>query len=241
MRGAFAELSAPTSMTSLPRTVGPTRRLAVVRQPLDEVRRTGHALGVTMNDLLLAAVTAGLRDLLTARGEDVAGLTLRTTVPAVTAAGTQASGLMLVDLPVAEPDPLRRLASIRTTTARAKRRLRSGPADVATLVHLPIPLARLGMRRMRRFGATRVNLFVTDVPGPTAPLWLAGARLIEAVPVGPLVQYVGLGVAALSYAGELAISVHADGSLTDIDVLAEAVKGSFVGYREVSGTASVPV
>jgi WS/DGAT/MGAT family acyltransferase len=240
IRGAFAELSVRTSTTSIPRTVGPTRRLVVVRQPLDELRRAGHALGVTMNDLLLAAVTAGLRELLTARGEDVAGLTLRTSVPAATAAGTQVSGVMLVDLPVAEPDPLRRLASIHATTSRAKQRLRSGPADVAALVHLPIPLARVGMRWMRRFGGTRVNLFVSDVPGPTAPLWLAGARLLEAVPIGPLVQNVGLGVIALSYAGELAVSVHADGRLTDLDVLARALQGSLDGYRAASGTASVP-
>ncbi len=69
------------------------------------------------------------------------------------------------------------------------------------MVHLPIPLARVGMSWLRRFGGTRVTLFVTDVPGPTTPLWLAGARLLEAVPVAPLVQHVALGVAALSYAG----------------------------------------
>jgi diacylglycerol O-acyltransferase len=236
LREASTELSTRTSTTSLPRTVGPTRRLAVIRQPLDELRRTGHALGVTMNDLLLAAVTAGLRHLLAARGEDVAALVLRTSVPAATAAGTQASGIMLVDLPVADADPLRRLASIHATTTRAKRRLHSGPADVAGLVHLPIPLARLGMRWMRRFGGTRVNLFVTDVPGPTAPLWLAGARLLEAVPVAPLVQHVGLGVAALSYAGELAVSVQADGSVTDLDLLAQGMTDAFTAYREAAGT-----
>jgi diacylglycerol O-acyltransferase / wax synthase len=240
LRAAGRELDTRTSTTSLPRTVGPTRRLVVVREPLDDLRRTGHALGVTMNDLLLAAVTAGLRQLLTARGDDADTLLLRTSVPASTGAGTQASGIMLVDLPAAEPDPLRRLATIHATTARAKRRLHSGPADVTRLVHLPIPLARLGMRWMRRFGGTRVNLFVTDVPGPTAPLWLAGARLLEAVPVAPLVQHVGLGVAALSYAGELAVSVHADGTVTDLDQLAEGISAAFATYREAASAAGTP-
>jgi diacylglycerol O-acyltransferase / wax synthase len=237
IRAAFAELRTRTSTTSLPRTVGPTRRLAVVREPLDDLRQTGHALGVTVNDLLLAAVTAGLRHLLSARGEDVNALLLRASVPAATAAGMQASGIMLVDLPVSEADPLRRLASIHAATTRAKRRLHSGPADVTAAVHLPIPLARLGMRWLRRFGGTRVNLFVTDVPGPATPLWLAGARMLAAVPVAPLVQHVGLGVAALSYAGELAVAVHTDGSVTDLDVMAEAMSGSFARYRE-AGTAA---
>jgi diacylglycerol O-acyltransferase len=241
LRAAFAELSTRTSTTSLPRTVGPTRRLAVVRQPLDDLRRAGHALGVTLNDLLIAAVTAGLRQLLAERGEDVDALLLRASVPAATAAGTQATGIILVDLPVADADPLRRLATIHATTTRAKRRLHSGPADVTAVVHLPIPLARAGMRWLRRFGGTRVNLFVTDVPGPTAPLWLAGARLVEAVPVAPLVQHVGLGVAALSYAGELAVSVHADGTLTDLDVLARGMTDAFAAYRQAAapvGTAA---
>jgi WS/DGAT/MGAT family acyltransferase len=231
IRDASADLRTRTSETSLPRQVGPTRRLAVVRTPLDEIRRAGHALGATVNDLLLAAVSGGLRALLSARGEDVAALTLRTSVPAATAAGHQASGIMLVELPVGEPDPLRRLAAIHAATATAKRRLYAGAGDITEVVHLPIPLARIGMRWMRRFGGTRVNLFVTDVPGPPAPLWLAGARMLEAVPVAPLVQHVGLGVAALSYAGELAVSVHADGSVADLDLLADGLAADLAAFR----------
>jgi WS/DGAT/MGAT family acyltransferase len=238
LRDASADLRTRTSETSLPRQVGPTRRLVVVREPLDELRRTGHALGATVNDLLLASVSGGLRALLSARGDDVAALRLRTSVPAATGAGHQASGIMLVDLPVGEPDPLRRLAAIHATTARAKGRLYAGAGDLTEVVHLPIPLARIGMRWMRRFGGTRVSLFVTDVPGPQAPLWLAGARMLEAVPVAPLVQHVGLGVAALSYAGELAVSVHADGSVADLQLLADGMAADFVAFRAAAPTAA---
>ena len=230
-RDASADLRTRTSETSLPRQVGPTRRLAVVREPLDELRRAGHALGGTVNDLLLASVSGGLRALRGARGEDVAALTLRTSVPAATGAGHQASGIMLVDLPIGEPDPLRRLAAIHATTAAAKKRLYGGAGDVTEVFHLPIPLARVGMRWMRRFGGTRVNLFVTDVPGPVQPLWLAGARMLEAVPVAPLVQHVGLGVAALSYAGQLAVSVHADGSVADLQLLADGIAADLAAFR----------
>jgi diacylglycerol O-acyltransferase / wax synthase len=239
VRDASADLRTRTSETSLPRQVGPTRRLAVVRAPLDELRLAGHALGATVNDLLLASVTGGLRALLSSRGEDLAALTLRTSVPAATGAGHQASGIMLVDLPVAEPDPVRRLAAIHAATARAKGRLYAGAGDVTEVVHLPIPLARVGMRWMRRFGGTRVNLFVTDVPGPTQPLWLAGARMLEAVPVAPLVQHVGLGIAALSYAGQLTVSVHADGSVADLQLLADGIAADLDAFR-APGTTAVP-
>ena len=234
-----ALLGPRTSETSLPRTVGPTRRLAVVRCPLEEVRGSGHALGATVNDLLLAAVTGGLRELLLARGDDVDRLTLRTSVPAATRQGRQASGILLVDLPVSETDPLRRLEAVHRATAEQKRSLTAGAPDITDVMHLPLPLARLGMRWLRRFGGTRVNLFVTDVPGPPAPLWLAGARLLEVVPVAPLVQHVGLCVAALSYAGELAVSVHADGSVTDLELLADGIAADFAAFRAVAA-AQVP-
>ena len=237
VRAASSDLRTRTSATSLPRTVGRTRRLVIVHQPLGELRRTGHSLGATVNDLLLAAVTGGMRDLLAQRGDDVGSLRLRTSVPAATRVGGQASGIMLVDLPVSEPDPLRRLTSITGTTITAKRHLHAGAPDITEVMHLPMPLARVGMRWMRRFGGTRVNLFVTDVPGPTAPLWLAGARLLEAVPVAPLVQHVGLGVAALSYAGDLAVSVHADGSVADLQALADGMTTDFAAFRAAAETS----
>lgn len=240
-----ALLATRTSATSLPRRVGPTRRLTVVRWPLEEVRSSGHALGVTVNDLLLAAVTGGLRELLLARGDDVDRLTLRTSVPAATREGRQASGILLVDLPVRESDPLRRLDLVHRATAEQKRSLTAGTPDITDVMHLPPPLAKVGMSWLRRYGGTRVNLFVSNVPGPPAPLWLAGARLLEAVPVAPLVQRVGLCVAALSYAGELAMSVHADGSVTELELLADGMSADRVAFRAAAaagyrGTASVP-
>lgn len=238
LRDASSDLRTRTSETSLPRRVGASRRVSVVRQPLDQLRSTGHALGVTVNDLLLAAVAGGLRQLLRERGDDIGYLRVRSSVPAATAATGQASGILLVDLPVAEPDPLRRLALVHDATATAKRRLYAGAPDVTDVLHLPVPLARLGMAWMRRFGGTRVSLFVTDVPGPPEPLWLAGARLLEAVPIAPLVQHVGLGVAALSYAGDFAVSVQADGSVTDLGLLTDGMAADFAAFRAAAGTAA---
>jgi WS/DGAT/MGAT family acyltransferase len=235
---ASSDLRTRTSVTSLPRTVGPSRRLVMVRQPLDELRRTGHAIGVTVNDQLLAGVAGGLRELLRERGNDVDSLRVRASVPAATGVGGQASGIMLVDLPVAQSDPLRRLTMVNAATTAAKRRLYAGAPDVTDVMHLPVPLARLGIRWMRRFGGTQVSLFVTDVPGPAAPLWLAGARLLEAMPIAPLVQHVGLDVAALSYAGDLAVSVQADGSVTDLQVLADGMTRSFDAFRAAASAES---
>jgi diacylglycerol O-acyltransferase / wax synthase len=88
---------------------------------------------------------------------------------------------------------------------------------------LPTSLLRLGIRWLRRHGGRKVNLYVTNVPGPPRPLWLAGARLRTAAPIAPLVAGVPVAVAALSYAGELVISIQADDAMADLDTLARGL------------------
>jgi WS/DGAT/MGAT family acyltransferase len=227
LRTAMADFAGPEPVTSLPRRVGPGRRLAVVTEPLEDLRCTAHALSVTMNDLLLAAVTGGLRALLIARGEDITGLVLRTTVPAATGRAGQVAGMLVVRLPVGEPDPARRLTLITAATRPGKSRLRASGRDGAAVLDLPVPIARPVVRLARRLGSRRISLSVSDVVGPTAPLWLAGARLLDATPVAPLVPAVPLSVAALSYCGALAVSVNADASVTDLGRLADGLTGSF--------------
>ena len=70
-----------------------------------------------------------------------------------------------------------------------------------------------------------VNVTTADLPGPTAPLYLAGTRVREVYPVLPLIGTVGLGLAALSYAGRLGITVVADrDAYPDLDVFTAAVR-----------------
>jgi len=227
---------APVTSLSARAGTGPVRRrLSVVSTSLGDVRASAHAAGATVNDVLLATVTAGLRDLLIARGDEVAGLVLRASMPMASGGTAQPGGLLLVGLPVSEPDPARRLAAIVSTTSAMKSRRRSGGGSVFDVLRLPLPLARASVRWMRHLAARRINLFVTDVPGPTSPLFLGPARLVSAVPVAPLVRTVPLGVAALSYAGTLVVSVNADATLGDLTALTRGMQGFL---DELTATAS---
>jgi diacylglycerol O-acyltransferase / wax synthase len=78
-REVFTEQRAPR--TSLNRPIGPDRRLALIRSHLDLAKKIAHAHQAKVNDVLLAAIAGGLRDLLLGRGEHIGDLVLRTMVP----------------------------------------------------------------------------------------------------------------------------------------------------------------
>jgi diacylglycerol O-acyltransferase / wax synthase len=227
-----AALAQRAPATSLQQPIRPGRRLAVIRRPLQQVRQAGHANGATVNDVLLAAVAAGLHQLLAARGDPVDGLALRVSVPVgAPGAARNAGGStpMVLALPVGEQDPAELLARMVAITRAAKTgRDRSYRGLLASPL-LPTSLLRLAIRWLARRGGSRVNLYVSDVSGPPGPLWLADARLLAAVPVAPLVAGVPVAVAALSYAGELAISVQVDGGVADLDVLAAGIAAGLDG------------
>ncbi len=215
--------------TSLTRPVGHRRRFSVLKLPLEPVRRVARECGGTVNDAVLAAVAGALRTVLVARGEP-ADLTLRASVPvSLRAAGTAEGdlgnrvGVMLAPLPLGESDPRRRLARIAAATREEKVRARRAGALSVMTTTLGQRLAQPLLRRQRL-----VSLFVTNVPGPETPLWLAGARLLEAYPVAGIAGNVTLDVGVLSYAGDLALGVVADADAwPDLTVLTGALEESF--------------
>jgi diacylglycerol O-acyltransferase len=207
----------PTSLTG---SIGPGRRLLAVRQPLDDLRARAHANGATINDLLLADVTAGLRAMLSEQNQCPDGLVLRASVPVGARAGNP-GGMIVVPLPAGTADPAQRLQAITAETSRRKQHPDEG---IAGIVAMPASLARLGVAWARHAAAGRINLYVTNVPGPPAPLYLAGARLLEAIPVAPLVAGVRLSITALSYNGILYTALLADAALGDLPAMAAAMR-----------------
>ena len=225
VREAFAEGRAPR--TSLNRPIGSHRRLAVIRSNLDLVKQIAHAHGGKVNDVLLAAVAGGLRDLLRGRGEDVEGVVLRVFVPVSLhterpgEARGNLDGAMVVQLPIGEPDPVRRLRLIAAETGERKKKRRP---PGSTLFRSPL-IQRAFLRHMARQHFT--NGYVANVPGPPVPLYLAGARLLEVFPVVPIMGNMTLGVGALSYAGQFNITAVADReACPDVAAFVEGARNS---------------
>ena len=218
----------PAERCSLVARTGPRRRLVVARADLDDVRAAAHRYGGTVHDVLLAAVSGALSGLLGHRGEQVE--TLRVTV-LVTARRTvsaaelgNAAAPMLVEVPTGgDPDArLRRIAG-RLRTAREAA---AGTPLVGLLGPVFPALAAVGVYRWWLRHQRRFHTLLSNVPGPTRPLTVAGATVQAIVPVA--VGEAGnmtVSFMALSYAGTLTVTAVADpDAVPDLPVLASALR-----------------
>jgi diacylglycerol O-acyltransferase len=223
---------APRSPINVP--VGPERRFAMLRIDLDDIHAVRKRHRGTVNDVLLAVVAGGLRRWLTDRGDLVRG-PLRALVPVSRphpdpqdTAGNLLSGY-LVDLPIDEPDPLTRLAAVRTAMAanRAAGPAR-GPGAFPTLANLLPPLLhRLAGPVAAPASSMLFNTVITQVPLPELNLTLAGIRLTEIYPVVPLAAGQALGVAVSTFRGTAHVGLHADyAALPDLDQLGSHLTGA---------------
>jgi diacylglycerol O-acyltransferase / wax synthase len=227
--------------TSLNRPIGAHRRFAVIRTRLDTTKQIGHGHGGKVNDVLLAAVAGGLRELLLSRREPVDGLVLRAFVPvslhtegAGRAQGNQ-DAVMVVPLPVGEPDPVRRLELIATDTRGRKQRTRSPGLNALPSGFLQRAAWRM-VTRQRTY-----NVSLTNVPGPPQRLFLAGAPLLELIPVVPIAGNFTLGVGALSYTGQLFLIAVADrDTCPDVEVFADGVRAALQDLAAFVAPSAVP-
>jgi len=248
--GALAELivrdeliAAPPSSINVP--IGGHRRLAVVTVPLSELKAIKNALGGKLNDVVLAASAGGLRTLLLSRGEDPPGAGLRAMVPVNIRRdgeeldlGNKISSLF-VELPVGEPDPLLRYLRQATTTARLKAGSQSlgSRALIEFTAHAPPVVHGFIARSMY---ATRLfNLTVTNVPGPPVDVFAFGARADEVWPVVPLAADHAIGIAVLSYGGDVCFCLNADpDALPDLVVLRDGIESSILAMGELASRAA---
>ena len=206
--------------TSFNRPVGRQHRVLLVRAGLEQARQAAHAHHATVNDVVLCAIAGGARALLAGRGELQRPLALKVSVAASVRAPASASqagnlvGILLVPLPVGEEDPIRRLEQIARATAERKRLPPYQPAARF--------LQRWMIRTMNR--QRRINLLMSNLPGPPQPLYFAGAKILELFQIGVVQGNVAVQVGALSYAGQLNLDIVADANLVpDLTVFANGM------------------
>jgi len=228
---------------------GPHRRWEWTQASLSEVKLVRTAFGGTVNDVVLAAVTRGFRDLLAERGELSAGQSVRSLVPvSVRAEGERGTlnnrvSALLVSLPVGEPDPLRRLARLREQMddLKSSRQAVGAQAMTELAVFAAPTLLAMGSRLTFRFPQPMMQTVTTNVPGPRFPLYLLGRQMIEIHPYVPIAVNLRISIGILSYLDQLNFGINADlDAVPDIGVLRQGIRDGFdeLVERAQSATAA---
>ncbi len=222
--------------------IGPHRRFTWVRGDLEAFKQVKNTLGGTVNDVVLAAVAGGLGRYLRLHGEETDGVELRAMVPVSVRADIERGALgnrvaaMWAPLPVGVRDPAQRLQAIGGAMTGIKESGQAVGAQVLTQLSGFAPptivaqAARLSARQ--RF----FNLVVTNVPGPQFPLYVQGRELEALYPMVPLAENTTLGIAIMSYHGQLNFGLVADrDALPDLEVLAEELRRSIAELAAAAG------
>lgn len=227
--GSFAlpgARSAPPSPFNVP--IGPHRRFTWLEDELDRVKAIKNELGGTVNDVVLTTVAGGLGRWMRAHGHPTAGVTLRAMIPvsvrtddARSALGNQVAAVW-ASLPVGETDPLAQHAQIRAEMEGLKESHQAVGARLLTELTGFAPPTVMAQAARLQARQRYFNLVVTNVPGPQFPLYVLGRRMRAIYPLVPLAQRLALGIAIISYDGQLAFGLNADyDALPDVEVLAD--------------------
>lgn len=212
-------LSLPDDPPSMLRgRLGVSKRVAWAEPlKLEEVKAVGRACDCTVNDVLMAAAAGALREYMRERGEALDGMTLRATVPVNLRPLEHARklgnhfGLVFLDLPVGEANPVRRLERVADCMRQLKgsRQAIVAYGLLAALGMAPAAVQELALDLFSR----KATAVATNVPGPQQPLYLAGRKLREMMFWVPQTGSIGIGVSILSYDGEVHFGLIADARL----------------------------
>jgi diacylglycerol O-acyltransferase / wax synthase len=210
---------APVTRFNAP--ISPHRRFAYASVSLDRVREIKDAIGITVNDVVVAVCASGLRAWLIAHDElpedplvAMVPMSVRTKEQRGTF-GNRVSA-MFVPIPTDSDDPQQALLRAHQTMSQAKDRFSAMPADILQDLSQFVPpavLARASRVSAQLNGIQRLrplNLVISNVPGPRTPLYMAGALLEAQFPVSVITSGVGLNITCLSYRDHIDFGIVAD-------------------------------
>ena len=222
--------------------IGPHRRFTWVRADLAEFKAVKNALGGTVNDVVLAVVAGALGRYMRLHGEPTEGVELKAMVPVSVRADVERGALgnrvaaMWAPLPVGMTDPVERLHAISGAMREIKESGQAVGAQVLTTLTGFAPPTIMAQAARLQARQRLFNLVVTNVPGPQQPLYLLGRELSAVYPMVPLAENTALGIAIMSYNGQLNFGLVSDyDALADLDVLADELASAIAELAAAAG------
>jgi WS/DGAT/MGAT family acyltransferase len=241
----------PVSASSLTGPIGPHRRWSWADVRLTDVKAVRAELGGTVNDVVLAVITNGFRELLESRGEEVApDAVVRTMVP-VSVRHKGEKGVynnrvsaVFASLPIGLEDPAAVLDSIRREMDGIKQTKQAVAGDVLSSMSgfAPPLLLALGSRLVTASPRLNMHTATTNVPGPQQPVQTLGRRMLESYPFIPVVGSIRIVVGIFSYDGGLYFGVTGDyDGAPDIDVLTKGIERGMSDLLAIAEPPPAPV
>lgn len=248
---SMSNLVRQTPVSTLNGPISTHRRYVWTDTTVAQIKAIRADVGGTFNDVVLAAITGGFRELLLSRDESIDRV-VRTLVP-VSVRPRDASGVaigdgvqenrvsaMFAELPVALADPVERLHAVskQMDGLKESNQAMAGEALTSLTGFAPPMLLSLGGRVVARAPQRSVNTVTTNVPGPQIPLYCAGRLMERAYGYVPLMGHVRIGVAIFSYNGNVTFGVTGDyDAAPDIDVLCHGIESSMSELLDVAAKA----
>jgi diacylglycerol O-acyltransferase / wax synthase len=217
--------------SSLNEAISPARTLAMARRPLVHLKEIKKRFGASVNDVVLAAATGGVRRFQQRRGEDCH--CLKAMVPVNVRGEGRAGDLgnrisfVFLELPCDEPDPVRRLKQIRATMSDRKRT--GEPLGAQAMLDALVFAPRRAQHAITQVVSSprTFNLTVSNIPGPSVPMWMAGRALEEVYPVVPLAERHGIAIGFTTLVDQGFFGVYADPeTVPDANLLARDIEHS---------------
>jgi WS/DGAT/MGAT family acyltransferase len=224
--------------------IGPHRRFTWVTADLATFKAIKNATGGTVNDVILTVVAGALGRYMRLHGHPTDDVVLKAMIPISIRAdvdrgalGNQVSA-MWAPLPVGMTDPIQRLLRIRREMQGIKDSGQAVGAQVLTSLSGFAPPTIVAQATRLQSRQRFFNVVVTNVPGPQFSLYMLGRRLEAIYPLVPLAKNTALGIAIMSYDGQLGFGLTADfDALQDVETLAEEVRSCI---EELAAAATVP-
>ena len=185
--------------------------------PLAEIKAAGRAHSATVNDVLVAAVTGGLRTYLAGRGglggevSAFVPFNLRPLDQPLPRHLGNRFGLVRLALPIEIADPLERVGEVRRRMGAIKHSP-EGALSYGFLGAVGAAPAEIEQRLLELFSAAG-SVVLTNVPGPAETVYLAGTPVRGVLVWAPTSGSVSMSISIFRYDGEVTVGVMSDRGL----------------------------
>ena len=237
--------------TPLNVTIGHERGFAAATISLAEVSAIAKFCEVTVNDVVLAVCGGALRRYLGRLGPLpkkalIASMPISLRSKGDTGFHTKAT-LSLVSLATTIANPVKRLQAVHGNTAATKHVAKKSKSVIPTdFPSIGVPwlvgtLANLyGRSGVPDAIPPLANVLISNVPGPTVPLYVGGLRMTGYWPLSIVEHGIGLNITLMSYDGKLCLGLTvARCAVPDVQILADDFLFAFDEMRD--NTTAKPV